>query len=954
MKESGSIKQYSDRIMATVNNIRLLGEDFSESRVVEKVITTLLERFESKISLLEDSKDLTTISLSELVNSLYALEQRRANRQEDQPEGAFQAKAKETSSTSQKGKKHWLDKKDKSRRDSGKRKFPPCVYCKNTTHSERFCWFRPDIQCRSCKQFGHVEKVCKNKPKGPAQQQTQTQAQATEDLQAQEEHVFTASYFVTTSKVKSNWLVDSGYSHHMVGDESLFKDLDRSYSSKIRIENGELIEARGRGSVLINTCSGNKIISDVLFVPDIDQNLLSVGQLVEKGYSIVFKNSSCIIEDCLGHELITVGMVDKCFMLDVNQLESRAYVSLTDNAGLWHKRLGHVNFRSLDLLQKQNLVEDMSKVEASDRVYDVYQFDKQARLPFLVNQAWRARERLELVHSDICGPMKSPSLNDSKYFVLFIDGLTRLCWVYFLKQKSEVFEAFSKFKTLVENQTGCKIKALRTDNGAEYLSERFQELCEHAGIHHQLTTIYTPQQNGVSERKNRTVMNMARCLLFQSKLPSKFWEEAVNTSVYLLHKFPTRAVKDKTPFEAWYGLKPSVSHLKVFGCMCYALIPAERRTKLERRSAPGIFVGYNSTKKGYRVYDPSTKKILVSRGTIFDEEKFWSWEGSDARQFDEDQLDISLEPAENEPDSADIDDPPVRGTRTIADIYHRCNVAIVEPSSYEEAAMDRSWKKAMEAEFEMIRKNETWDLARLVVKGYSQEYGTDFIETFAPVARLDTTKLLFALAAQKQWKIHQLDVRLGFEKSLREPTLYVKKTEDETLLIISVYVDDLLVTRSRTDLINDFKTQMKEMFDMTDLGAMTYFLGMEVNQFDHAEAEYIAAAATVNQAIWLRKLLYDLNEEQLEPTEIKVDNQSAVAIAKNPVFRGKTKYFKIKFHFVREAEQSSEVSLIHCNSQDQLADILTKPLGTASPRRSVEHWPAMQHMASESASRPAV
>ncbi|KAG8491616.1 hypothetical protein CXB51_014995 [Gossypium anomalum] len=663
MKESESIKQYSDRIMVTVNSIRLLCEDFSDSRVVEKVITTLPERFESKISSLEDSRDLTTISLSELVNSLYALEQRRANRQEDHPEGAFQAKAKENSSTSQKGKKPWLDKRDKPRRDSGKRK--------------------------GCKQFGHVEKVCKNKPKAPAQQQIQ--AQATEDLQAQEEHVFIASCFASSSKVGSNWLVDSGCSHYMASDESLFKNLDRSYGSKIRIGNGELIEAKGKGSVFVNTCSGNKVISDMLFVPDIDQNLLSVGQLVEKGYSLVFKNDSCVIKDCHGQELIIVGMVDKCFMLDVNKLENKAYVNLSDNAGLWHKRLGHVNFRSLDLLQKQNLVEDMSKVEASDSVCDVCQFGKQARLPFLVNQAWRAQERLELVHSDICGPMKSPFLNDRKYFVLFIDELTRFCWVHFMKQKSEVFEAFSKFKALVENQTGSKIRVLRTDNRAKYLSERFQKLCEQAGIYHQLTTVYTPQQSGVCERKNRTVMNMARCLLFQSKLPSRFWVEAVNTSVYLLNKLPTRAVKDKTPFEAWYRLKPSVSHLKVFGCLCYALIPAERRTKLERRSAPGIFVGYSSTKKGYRVYDPSTKKILVSRDIKFDEEKFWNWE----------------EPVENEPESAIIDDPPVRGTRTIADIYHRCNIAIVEPSSYEEAAKDRNWKEAMEAELEMIRKNET-------------------------------------------------------------------------------------------------------------------------------------------------------------------------------------------------------------------------------------------------------
>ncbi|KAG8481269.1 hypothetical protein CXB51_026034 [Gossypium anomalum] len=212
--------------------------------------------------------------------------------------------------------------------------------------------------------------------------------------------------------------------------------------------------------------------------------------------------------------------------------------------------------------------------------------------------------------------------------------------------------------------------------------------------------------------------------------------------------------------------------------------------------------------------------------------------------IDEDQLNISLEPVENEPESTDIDDPLVRGTRSIANIYHRCNVAIVEPSSYEEAARDKCWKKARPEESHRCQVgfrakfNSDGSLnkhkARLVVKGYSQEYGTDFIETFAPVARLDTIKLLFALAAPRAWydRVDAYLCRLGFVKSLSEPTLYVKKTEDETLLIVSVYVDDLLVTGSRIDLINDFKTQMQEVFDMTDLGVMTYFLGMEVNQSD--------------------------------------------------------------------------------------------------------------------------
>ncbi|KAG8481238.1 hypothetical protein CXB51_026069 [Gossypium anomalum] len=797
-------------------------KDAEAIKVVKKVITTLPERFESKISSLEDSRDLTTISLSELVNSLYALEQRRANRQEEHSEGAFQ-------------------------------------------------------------------KLCRNKEKVPVQQQDQ--AHPAEDQQAQEEHVFSASSLATTSKAKCSWLVDSGCSHHMAADVNLFKELDRSFSSRIKIGNGSLIEAKGRGDVLISSSSGNKMITNVLYVPDIDQNLLSVGQLVEKGYSLFFRSGSCVIEDFLGQEIAIVPMADK--------------------------RLGHANFRSLDLLHKLGLAKDMNKVEPLEGVCDVCQLGKQARLPFPIDQAWRTREKLELVHSDICGPMKTPSLNGSKYFVLFINDLTKFCWIFFLKQKSDVFEAFGKFKAMVENQVGCRIKILRIDNGVEYLSDRFKRLCEQAGIHHQLTTVYTPQQNGVCERKNRTVMNMARCLLFQSKLPNSFWAEAINSLVYLLNKLPTHTVKDKTPFEAWHGLKPSVAHLKVFGCVCYVLVPAERRTKLEKRSVPCIFVGYSSDKKGYRLYDPSTRKILVSRDIRFDEKKIWNWDSSNASQFEEDSAEGNLELIKSEPSNGNIDDLPVRGTRSIADVYQRCNVAIVEPSSYEEAARDMNWKKTIEEEMDMIQKNQTWDLversekkvigvrwvfrakfntdgslnkhkARLVVKGYCQQYGVDFEETFAPVARLDTIKLLFSLAAQKKWQIHQLDVKsaflngflkeeiyieqpdgfqvqgqedkvyrlkkalyglkqaprawydrvdaylskLGFEKSLSEPTLYVKKSKDETLLIVSIYVDDLLVTGSKDVLVNEFKAQMQEVFDMTDLGIMTYFLCMEVKQTD--------------------------------------------------------------------------------------------------------------------------
>ena len=161
---------------------------------------------------------------------------------------------------------------------------------------------------------------------------------------------------------------------------------------------------------------------------------------------------------------------------------------------------------------------------------------------------------------------------------------------------------FMKFKTWIENQSSCKIQILRSDNGKEYTSEQFNLLCEEAGIEHQLTVPYTPQQNGVSERKNRTIMEMVRCMLHEKGLPKKFWAEAANTAVFLLNRLPTKAVKGKTPFEAWYGYKPSLQNLKVFGCICFSHVPQVKRDKLDRRANLGIFIGYSSISKAYRIF----------------------------------------------------------------------------------------------------------------------------------------------------------------------------------------------------------------------------------------------------------------------------------------------------------------------------------------------------------------
>ena len=192
--------------------------------------------------------------------------------------------------------------------------------------------------------------------------------------------------------------------------------------------------------------------------------------------------------------------------------------------------------------------------------------------PFQTTGGKRAEEQLELVHSDVCGPMSTPSLSGGLYFLSFIDDYSRYVWIYILKRKDQVFEKFCEWKSLVENSCGRKLKNFRTDNGGEYTSTEFTKYLKEEGVHHELTIPKTPQQNGIAERLNRTLVETVHSMLSDSKLPKRFWAKALSTAVYLHNRSPTRAVQKMTPFEAWTKEKPDVGHLKVFGSLCYSHI----------------------------------------------------------------------------------------------------------------------------------------------------------------------------------------------------------------------------------------------------------------------------------------------------------------------------------------------------------------------------------------------
>lgn len=257
-----------------------------------------------------------------------------------------------------------------------------------------------------------------------------------------------------------------------------------------------------------------------------------------------------------------------------------------------------------------------------------------------------------------------------------------MCRVFFLKLKSETFESFTKFKALAENQSGHMLKVIRTDRGGEFLSADFKSFCEKHGVKHELTAPYSPGQNGVAERKNRTLVEMARCMMREKGLSNQFWAEGVATAVCISNISPTKAI--------WTGIKPSVSHLKVFGCICFALITTDRH-KLESKSQKYIVVGYCTDTKAYRLFDPIKEKNVISRNVIFDEKL--NWEESEARKvacprFQEEQQTEDVPAANNlansqhsttvreQGNSDDSDSTPIK-FRSLSDIYASALLCIV-------------------------------------------------------------------------------------------------------------------------------------------------------------------------------------------------------------------------------------------------------------------------------------
>lgn len=513
------------------------------------------------------------------------------------------------------------------------------------------------IQCFSCHQYGHKSFQCPEKKKT--------------DLSSQNVHKTKKGAFVVSSEVLSNneWFLDSATSFHMSPRVDWMENHTNKPISHIVAANNAKLVVKSAGVVHVNiSLDGvdNEIsIGNVLHVPDLSSNLLSVSQLCQKGHTVVFKNDGCQIFDRDMDIVATGRHVNNMFLLNISN--NRCFLTEAKSESLlWHRRLGHLNYQ--DLCKLRTIADGIvfRSTQLVEPCIDCLK-GKQSRFRF-PQQGSRATKLLELVHSDLCGPIEQSSLGGARYFITFIEDFSRKVFVYFLPSKTGILEVFQSFKSLVQNQAGCNIqeiqprsskivedkggnmiKILRTDNGGEYVNREFQNYLRSCGIRFQTTCPYTPQQNGLAERMNRTLVEKARCMLFGAKLDKSFWAEAISTAAYLTNRSPNRNLEMKTPEEVWTGKVPDLSNLKVFGCLAMVHVPKKLRKKLDAKSEEFIFVGYCEETKGFRLIHPTTKKFTKSRDVVFLESQVISNEiNSQISVIDETELVLPFDDASTE------------------------------------------------------------------------------------------------------------------------------------------------------------------------------------------------------------------------------------------------------------------------------------------------------------------
>uniref|UniRef100_A0A1Y1L115 Retrovirus-related Pol polyprotein from transposon TNT 1-94 n=1 Tax=Photinus pyralis TaxID=7054 RepID=A0A1Y1L115_PHOPY len=645
--------------------------------------------------------------------------------------------------------------------------------------------------------------------------------------------------FMTDSSATNNsdfdrnitFCVDSGCTDHMVNDKTVFTELvmlDKPVKIAVA-KNENYLLAIGVGNIhvysFIRGMRRECTIMNVFYVPNLRKNLLSVKKLEVAGVKVIFEHGLVkLIQD--KHGLIGLGRRNNLYEISFEVINNYCQNVTVENNDfkLWHKRFAHLNYNALGKLIKQKMVngiDDKVKICQVDFCEPCVE-GKITRLPY--GTRTKSQRLLQVVHTDICGPISPITHDGHKYFITFIDDYSNFTVVYLLKSKDEAFDKFQEYFQMTKSMFTQSISKLRCDNGGEYVSNRLKNFCRDNGIIIDYTVPYNPQQNGKAERKNRSLVERARTIISESGLPKKFWGEAILCTNYIINRGPSDGLEDITPAELWLAKKPNVSNFRIFGSTVYCYVESQARDKFDAKAEKCIMLGYAPT--GYRLWNIALNKLIVARNVKFNEYNFEYKNAINVKINDNVDEDNNFEVDDHEITQENID---IEGSKNdesesrenykrqtkipsrykdyeLYMAFNAMNVLYELPGNYEEleSRSDRElWNGAINREIDAIEKNNTWTIinkprnekildtkwvfsiksleqsdndkykARLVVRGFAQDRNVDYEQIYSPVARMTTIRTLLSIGAQFKFHFRQLDVKTAFLNGTLKGDVYI-------------------------------------------------------------------------------------------------------------------------------------------------------------------------------------
>nr|AAT01387.1 putative polyprotein [Oryza sativa Japonica Group]AAT44170.1 putative polyprotein [Oryza sativa Japonica Group] len=676
--------------------------------------------------------------------------------------------------------------KNQSRGRSKSRGKKFCKYCKKKNHFIEECW--------------KLQNKEKRKSDGKASVVTSADNSDSGDCLV---------VFVVCVSSHDEWILDTTCSFHICINRDWFS----SYKS---VQNGDVVrmgddnprEIVGIGSVQIKTHDGmTRTLKDVRHIPRMARNLISLSTLDAEGYK--YSGSGGVVKVSKGSLVYMIGDMNSANLYVLRGSTLHGYVTAAvvskdepSKTNMWHMRLGHMSELGMAELMKRNLLDGCT--QGNMKFCEHCVFGKHKRVKFNTS-VHRTKGILDYVHADLWGPSRKPSLGGARYMLTIIDDYSRKVWPYFLKHKDDTFAAFKEWKVMIKRQTEKEVKVLRTDNGGGFCSDAFDDYCRKEGIVMHHTIPYTPQQNGVAERMNRTIISKARCMLSNARMNKRFWAEAAKTACYLINRSPSISLNKKTPIEVWSGMPANYSQLRVFGCTAYAHV---NNGKLEPRAIKCLFLGYGSGVKGYKLWNPETNKTFMSRSVVFNESVMFNDSlPTDVIPggFDEEQQYVSVQvehvddqkteivgndvndTVQHSPPVLQPQDEPIAHRRTKRScgapvrLIEECDMVYyaficaeqventLELATYTEVVVsgDREkWISAMQEEMQSLEKNDTWELVHLP----KQKKPVHFVKH-------SSIRTFFSIVAMHDLELEQLDVKTAFLHGELEEEIYMDQPE---------------------------------------------------------------------------------------------------------------------------------------------------------------------------------